>query len=95
MIDIFWGEPLFLVSRNGESQSFRTLEKAQHWLQRRWPTNDETRRIALDSIDAALDCLVSPKAARDAFVAAAVAAGFCVTPMPVTHAHSVPDRRAA
>ncbi|MBN8290583.1 DUF982 domain-containing protein [Rhodobacter sp. NTK016B] len=89
LIEIYWGDPVSLVSKAGECQSFSTFEKAQYWLQRKWPADDETRRAALGAIDAAMDCLMPAKSARRAFVTAAIAAGYRVSdvePAPLLRA---------
>lgn len=77
MIEINWGSPLTLViSPEGESQTFTTIEQAAWWLRRKWPVRDEARSRALTHIEAAMDCLVPVGSARRAFLQAARSAGF-------------------
>lgn len=78
MIEIYWGEPLSLVSPDGEQEEFSTFEKARYWLRRKWPVADRARQDALNEIEAALDCLTPAARARRAFDAAARSAGFVV-----------------
>lgn len=82
MIEINWGEPVSLVSPDGEENCFSTFEKARYWLRRKWPVADNASRKALFQVEAAMDCLTPAAVARDAFIAAARSAGF----MPATHA---------
>lgn len=77
MMEIDWGKPLtFVVSQDGETQKFATLERAHHWLLSRWPVRDRARDHAIEQVDAALHCLTTGNAARKAFVSAARTAGF-------------------
>jgi hypothetical protein len=66
----------FVVSPEGGTQKFSTLEHALYWLRKKWPVADHDRDVALDQLDAALHCLTTVAVARKAFVAAARTAGF-------------------
>lgn len=79
MIEIYWGEPLSLVSPDGEHHTFSTFEKARYRLRRKWPVADKASHDALCQIDAAMDCMIPADFARTAFVAAARSAGFSTT----------------
>ncbi|WP_146345533.1 DUF982 domain-containing protein [Falsiphaeobacter marinintestinus] len=82
MIEIHWGTPITLiVSPNGRTQKFTTIEQACYWLHKKWPVADSRREHALDRIDAAMNCLVTVTAARKAFVSAAKSAGFKMKPV--------------
>lgn len=77
LIEIYWGTPLSLVtSPEGDVQKFGTIEKARHWLHRKWPVSDDARQRALETIDAAMDCMTPVGEARKAFMMAAKSAGF-------------------
>jgi hypothetical protein len=77
MMEIDWGNPMtFVVSPEGDTQKFSTLEQALHWLRTKWPVADHDRDIALDQLDGALHCLTTVAAARKAFISAAKTAGF-------------------
>ncbi|WP_112312145.1 DUF982 domain-containing protein [Pseudogemmobacter bohemicus] len=77
MIETDWGKPLHIaVTSEGDIQKFTTIEQARYWLRRKWPVDDPARVIALDRIEAAMDCLGSIGAARRAFLAAVRSAGF-------------------
>lgn len=77
MIEIYWGKPLhFVVTTDGDTQEFSTIEQARFWLRRKWPVLDDARDIALARIEDAMDCLGSVGTARRAFIQAAQAAGF-------------------
>lgn len=77
MIEIYWGNPLhFVVTTEGDTQKFSTIEQARFWLRRKWPVADDARDIALARIQDAMDCLGSVGTARHAFIQAATAAGF-------------------
>ena len=77
LIKIQWGSPLsFVVSPDGEVQSFSTIEQVRYWLRRKWPVADEARHRALQQVEAAMACLVPVGSARRAFIAAARSAGF-------------------
>jgi hypothetical protein len=77
LIDIYWGTPITLiVSPDGDTQKFSTIEQAFYWLRRKWPVSDGHRDIALDQIDAAMNCMATVGSARRAFVSAARSAGF-------------------
>lgn len=77
MIEIYWGKPLhFVVTNDGDTQEFSTIEQARFWLRRKWPVLDDARDIALARIEDAMDCLGSVGTARRAFIQAAQAAGF-------------------
>lgn len=77
MIEINWGRPLsFVMSPEGDVQTFSTIEQARHWLLRKWPIADDARLIALQQVDAAMNCLAPVGVARRAFAAAAKSAGF-------------------
>ncbi|GHG90665.1 DUF982 domain-containing protein [Pseudodonghicola xiamenensis] len=77
MIEINWGKPLtFVVSEDGDTQKFTTIEQARYWLRKKWPVADRDREHAIEQVDAAMDCLTTVDAARKAFVSAAKTAGF-------------------
>ena len=77
MIEICWGTPLsFVISPEGETKTFTTLETAAYWLERRWPVDDVQRRHAAQVLDAAAHCMTPVESARRAFVSAARSAGF-------------------
>ncbi|SFJ81459.1 Protein of unknown function [Celeribacter neptunius] len=77
LIEIYWGTPLSLVtSPEGDVQKFGTIEKARHWLHRKWPVSDDARQRALETIEAAMDCMTPVGEARKAFMMAAKTAGF-------------------
>jgi len=84
MIEIYWGKPLDLVvTSEGDTQSFSTIEQAKHWLRKKWPVADAKRLIALGKIDEAMTCLGSVASARVAFMDAASSAGFVLRqPIP-------------
>jgi len=76
LIDIHWGDPTTLVvSSQGHTQKITTIEQALYWLRKKWPVTDHNRDIALDYIDAAMNCLVMVSTARKAFLLAAKSAG--------------------
>lgn len=77
LIEISWGTPLtiFLPSE-GRTRKISTIEQAQFWLQKAWPVSDHNRDVALEKIDAAMDCLAPVGAARAAFLSAVGSAGF-------------------
>jgi hypothetical protein len=75
-MEITWGKPLVLVvSPDGATQKISTAEQARHWLRKRWPVADHSRDRALRHIEAAMECMTSVGAARQAFAAAARTAG--------------------
>lgn len=77
MIEIIWGAPLtFVVSQDGDIQTFTTIEKAAYWLRKKWPVSDRNRDFAIEQVDAAMHCLTTVDAARKAFISAARTAGF-------------------
>lgn len=77
MIDIDWGKPLhFVITRQGDTEKFSTIEQARYWLRKKWPVSDDARQIALNRIEDAMDCIGSVGTARRAFIAAAKSAGF-------------------
>ena len=77
MIETYWGNPLTLViSENGDTKKFTTIEQAYYWLNKKWPVTDKARDRAIELIDAAMNCLAPVSAARMAFVSAARTAGF-------------------
>ena len=77
MIEIHWGRPLTLVvSADGETQKFTTIEQAHYWLRKKWPVADNKRDLAIEQVDAAMHCLTTVDAARQAFMSAAETAGF-------------------
>ena len=103
LIEIHWGEPISLVSPNGDEQRFSTFEKAGYWLRQKWPVADDASRRALLQVEAAMDCLIPASTARATFVAAARSAGFKVAGMsgaagcqaesgPRRHRHERPAR---
>jgi hypothetical protein len=77
LIEIQWGSPLsFVISPDGDTQKFSTIEQAAYWLRKKWPVRDEARVHALAQVEAAMDCVGSVGTARRAFVTAARSAGF-------------------
>lgn len=77
MMEIHWGDPMtFVVSPEGDTQKFTTIEQARYWLRKKWPVADHTRDVALRQVDAAMHCLATVGAARKAFISAAKTAGF-------------------
>lgn len=76
MIEIYWGEPVSLVTPDGEEQRFSTFETARYWLCRKWPVSDVASQHALTQVEAAMDCLIPASMARKSFVEAALGAGF-------------------
>lgn len=77
MIEINWGSPLtFVVSQDGDTKKFTTIEQAYYWLRKKWPVADHDRDRALEQVDAAMHCLATVTAARKAFISAAKTAGF-------------------
>lgn len=66
----------FVLSPEGGTQKFTTIEQAYYWLRKKWPVADHNRDLALYQIDAAMHCLTPVGAARQAFVLAAKTAGF-------------------
>jgi hypothetical protein len=77
LIDISWGTPITLiVSPDGDTQKFSTIEQAFYWLRRKWPVSDRNRDVALDQIDATMNCMATVGSARRAFISAAMSAGF-------------------
>ncbi|UWQ73945.1 MULTISPECIES: DUF982 domain-containing protein [unclassified Leisingera] len=66
---------IFLPSE-GRTQKISTIEQAHFWLQKAWPVSDQNRNIALEKIDAVMDCLAPVDAARAAFLSAVDTAGF-------------------
>ena len=77
MMEIQWGQPMTLVApQDGTIECFSTIEKARHWLKRKWPIADITRDTALARIDAAMDCMSPVEDARHAFLVAALCAGY-------------------
>ncbi|CUI00463.1 DUF982 domain-containing protein [Leisingera aquaemixtae] len=66
---------IFLPSE-GRTRKITTIEQAHFWLQKAWPVSDRNRDVAIEKIDAAMDCLAPVGAARDAFLSAVNTAGF-------------------
>ncbi|MEW2912770.1 DUF982 domain-containing protein [Leisingera sp. JC11] len=66
---------IFLPSE-GRTRKISTIEQAHFWLQRAWPVSDHNRDVALEKIDAAMECLAPVGAARAAFLSAVGTAGF-------------------
>ncbi|MBQ4826774.1 DUF982 domain-containing protein [Leisingera sp. HS039] len=66
---------IFLPSE-GRTQKISTIEQAHFWLQKAWPVSDRNRNIALEKIDAVMDCLAPVGAARAALLSAVDTAGF-------------------
>jgi len=66
----------FIVSPEGGTQKFTTLEQAHYWLRKKWPVADHERDAALNQLDATMNCLATVGAARKAFLSAAKTAGF-------------------
>ena len=90
LIEIYWGAPISLLSPRGDEECFSTFEKARYWLRRRWPISDKARDLALNEVEAALDCMAPAEAARGAFIAAALSAGY----VPQPKLAGLGDRRA-
>lgn len=80
MIEIHWGKPLCFVSPDGELRKIRTIEHARYWLRKECPAADDTRQIALNAVESAMDCLTPVSRARAAVLLAAHRAGFVPTP---------------
>ncbi|GAB5434842.1 DUF982 domain-containing protein [Rhodobacteraceae bacterium R_SAG7] len=77
MIEIFWGPKMVLTEiETGTQEAFGTIEKAHHWLSRKWPVADSAARAALAQVEAAMECMGSVQDARSAFQDAACSAGF-------------------
>lgn len=77
MIETHWGDPITLVlSPEGGTQKFSTIEQASYWLRKKWPVANQDRNFALAQIDAAMHCLAPVGSARKAFISAAKTAGF-------------------
>jgi hypothetical protein len=77
LIEINWGTPITLVlSPEGGTKKFTTIEQASHWLRKKWPVADRYRDVAVGRIDAAMHCMGTVGSARKAFLAAANTAGF-------------------
>ena len=77
MIETHWGDPITLVlSPEGGTQKFTTIEQAYYWLRKKWPVANQDRNFALAQIAAAMHCLVPVGVARKAFISAAKTAGF-------------------
>lgn len=77
MIEINWGHPLtYVVSQDGSTKKFTTIEQVQYWLRRKWPVQDQDREHAVAQVDAAMHCLAPVSVARMAFIRAAQSAGF-------------------
>ncbi|WP_083194075.1 DUF982 domain-containing protein [Leisingera sp. JC1] len=68
---------IFLPSE-GRTRKISTIEQAHFWLQKAWPVSDHNRDVALEKIDAAMDCLTPVCVARAAFVSAVGTAGYQV-----------------
>jgi hypothetical protein len=79
MIEIYWGPAMVLIeTETGNQESFGTIEKAHHWLRRKWPVADRASEVALEQVEAAMECMASVQDARSAFEGAAFTAGFQV-----------------
>lgn len=77
MMEVHWGAPLrFTVTTEGDIMSVTTIESARWLLERKWPVADQSRLMALQRIDQAMECLAPVAAAREAFASAAQSAGF-------------------
>lgn len=77
MIEINWGNPLtYVVSQDGGTKKFTTIEQARYWLRKKWPVQDRDRDHAIALLDAAMLCMAPVGVARKAFVQAARSAGF-------------------
>lgn len=66
----------FVVSAQGDTQEFTTIEQARHWLRCKWPIFNKDRDLALAQVDAAMQCLTTVSAARRAFLSATKTADF-------------------
>ena len=66
----------YVLSPEGGTKKFTTIEQARYWLLEKWPVANHDRDIALDRIDATMDCLATVGEARKAFISAAKTAGF-------------------
>lgn len=82
LIEIYWGEPVSLISPDGEEQRFSTFETARYWLRRKWPISDDASQHTLTQVEAAMDCLIPASVARKSFVEAALKAGFLAAGVP-------------
>ncbi len=71
----------FVLSPEGGTQKFTTIEQAHYWLRKKWPVADHNRDRALYQIDAVMHCLAPVGSARKAFVLAAKTAGFIADEM--------------
>lgn len=81
-MEITWGSPLtFVVSQDGDTQKFTTIEQAFYWLRKKWPIANRDRDQAIEQVDAAMHCLTTVGAARKAFISAAKSAGFRPDPV--------------
>lgn len=77
MMEVQWGLPVTLHQPlDGDFERFSTIEKARYWLRRKWPVTDNARRIALEKVEAAMECMSPVEDARRAFCVAALSAGF-------------------
>ena len=76
MIEINWGQPLTIVTTEGDTVKISTIEQAKYWLRKRWPVADDARHSAVAAIQSAMECMLPVQAARHAFVHAAQSAGF-------------------
>lgn len=82
MMEINWGSPLtFVVSQDGDTQKFTTIEQVFYWLRKKWPVANSDRDLAIEQVDAAMHCLTTVGAARKAFISAAKSAGFRLDPV--------------
>jgi hypothetical protein len=80
MIEVQWGTPIALHTHDeNDFERFSTIEKARHWLRRKWPVADDARQVALEKIEAAMECMSPVTEARRAFVVAATSAGYVPT----------------
>ena len=52
MIEINWGTPLtYVVSQDGDTKKFTTIEQARYWLRKKWPVADHHRPARRDLAD--------------------------------------------
>ena len=80
MIEVYWGPTMVLTEKEtGNQESFGTIEKAHHWLRRKWPVADRASAVALAQVEAAMECMAPVQNARSAFEGAAFTAGFQVS----------------
>jgi hypothetical protein len=76
LLDIHWSAPVLADLPNGTTRIFYTLDDAHEFLERHWPAGpSEDFALALILCRSAIMRLLSPEAAREAFIAACIQAG--------------------